>query len=427
MRALDLFCGCGGFSCGMRTRFDVVLAADWDEAALRVFRRQHPATPAVHADLSVDMPAVLAQAAADNGADDPANILIFGSPPCQDFSNSGSHREAERAQLAVTFAQAVASARPRLAVMENVPYFLRTQAFRDVCELWTTAGYHVLALLINAAACGVAQDRRRAFVFATTADADVLREAHRHAAATLDTVPADAPTMAECLDSHHLLSPHPAPARTHVWYCARNRWQPCVYAADRPSPTFRCNCLAPKPAHYERRHDDAAGGEQAHVLSVAEAARIASFPSDYFASEGRPTASRLLGNAVPPRMAEVVAELCERLWKLSAAPLSSHAAVVVGAPKPYVGKPGRIEKLLALHAFDAPKKGRFEYVVGTVAAGDDAIAAVLNWRPRPGWRIVLRKRATTTANADDVYIYVPGHATEFRSKAQIVRALGEVV
>ena len=41
--------------------------------------------------------------------------------------------------------------------------------------------------------------------------------------------------------------------------------------------------------------------------------------------------------------------------------------------------------------------------------------------------VEIRRRTTKRANADDVYIHVPGHATEFRSKKQILRALGNVV
>lgn len=398
MRAVDLFCGCGGFSAGMRAHFDVVAAADCDEAALRVYARNHPQTEVVRADLSVS----------DVVAGVPVDVL-FGSPPCQDFSNSGKHREADRAQLTVTFAQTVVKHRPRLAVLENVPYLLRTQAFDEICRLWTGAGYSVLAFLVNAAACGSAQDRRRAFVIATTADADL--EEIRRTMDRLDTVPPGAPTMASCLDE-----PHAA-----VWYCARNRWQPCVYAADRPSPTFRCNCLAGRPASYERRHDDA-DAHVAHVLSVAEAARIASFSADYFVGESRSTASRLIGNSVPPAMGRVVAGLCAQLL---ACP-STRPPVVVGAPKPYVGKPGRIEKLLAMHAFEFDGR-RLLHVMGSSEAGDGAVVRILKWRPLHKWVVVLRRRTTVRANCDDVYVHVPGHRTEFRSRAQIVRALGPVV
>ena len=396
-RAVDLFCGCGGFSCGASTHFEGGAGVDLDATALAVYARHH--ARAIHADLAeVDAVAGLE-----------FDVLI-GSPPCQDFSNSGGHHEGERARLTVAFARTVVRHRPRLAVMENVPYLLRSRACDEVCRLWTEAGYNVLALLVNAAACGAAQDRRRAFLIATTAPPELLERTRRDA--DLDRVPADAATVASCLDDDRVGA---------VWYCARNRWQPCVYAADRPSPTLRCNCLARRPPGYQRRHDDAA--EEAHELSVSEAARVGSFPADYFEGTRRAVAARLLGNAVPPAMAAVVAGLCRALL-VPAPAVGARRGVVVGAPRPYAGKPGRIERLRALHPF-AYDGRQLTYVMGDDPRADAAVCAVLRWRPRAAWRVVVRARDTVTANADDVYVHVPGHRTEFRSRAQLRRALGE--
>lgn len=413
MRAWDLFSGCGGFSCGIRAAgFRVELAVDNDEQALGLYAANHPGTPTLHADLSVaDLDEQL-------GRESPPLDCIFGSPPCQDFSNSGKHIEAERAQLAVTFARLVVRHRPRAAVLENVPFFLRTDAFAEVVRLWTSRGYDVLAVLANAAACGVAQDRRRAFVMALPAGAADL-EAMRASFSSLDSVPADAPTMASCLDD---------PSQPYVWYTSRNRWQPCVYSSAQPSPTFRCNCLSSRPRAYARRHDDAAEGRDAHVLTVAEAARIASFPSEYFDAGGRALVSRLLGNSVPPKLGAAVAAAVATVLRQDGnkrAEENEKKCVFVGAPRPYVGKPGRIDRLLGMHEFADVDARRLLYVVGTSEAGDVAICTVLKWRPQPGWTLEFRRRATTRANCDDVYIYVPGHATEFRSRAQVVRVLGE--
>lgn len=405
LRGVDLFCGCGGFSTGVAAAgIDVIGAADCDAGALEVYRRNLPhVRQVVQTDLSADADAFVSSTAAHETLD-----VIFGSPPCQDFSNSGHHREADRAELAVTFAEAVVAHGPRMALMENVPFMLRTATFQRICDLWTGAGYSVLVLLVNAAACGVPQDRRRCFVVATTArvdEADLLTH--------LDGVPkTGAPTMADCLDEEHAA----------VYYVARNRWQPCVYDARRQSPTLRCNCLARKPKVYARRHDDFAA--DGHELNVGEAARIAGFPAHYFDQCSRAAAGRFIGNAVPPGLAKTVSELCVRLL-CRPERTTSTPPVVLGAPKAYAGKPGRIEKLLALYDRFRFDGRRLLYTMGASPEADDAVATVLNWRPMPKWVLEVRRRATKTANADDVYFHIPGHAIEFRSRAQILRALGK--
>ena len=84
MLAVDCFCDAGGATCGLQsTGFDVRLALDWDGQALSVHRANH-AHPAVRLDLA-DVPLAVETIRSVGQVD-----VLVGSPPCQDYSCSGS-------------------------------------------------------------------------------------------------------------------------------------------------------------------------------------------------------------------------------------------------------------------------------------------------------------------------------------------------
>jgi DNA (cytosine-5)-methyltransferase 1 len=152
LSVVDLFCGAGGLSLGFRAAgFNVVWAADNNEAAVRTYR----------ANLGDH---VMCQPIAVD-TDPPAVAVIAGGPPCQGFSSAGMRRLGDKRNTLVTcFAQIVARKRPRAFVFENVEGFLTAEGGKRVLDLLTplvAAGYRIHVRKVNAANYGVPQHRKR--------------------------------------------------------------------------------------------------------------------------------------------------------------------------------------------------------------------------------------------------------------------------
>ncbi|WP_037551662.1 DNA cytosine methyltransferase [Sphingomonas sp. URHD0057] len=163
MRAIDLFCGAGGFSRGAHAAgFDVIAAFDKDPILTSSFKTNFPETKLVLADLS-ETPGGELFIAAGGEVD-----LMFGGPPCQGFSSIGRRDKSDpRRTLLGHFFRLVAEAKPRAFVMENV----QGLAFADALpELESAIGslptdyFLVKPLVLDAADFGAATSRKRMFV-----------------------------------------------------------------------------------------------------------------------------------------------------------------------------------------------------------------------------------------------------------------------
>jgi DNA (cytosine-5)-methyltransferase 1 len=110
----DLFCGAGGFSEGFRQAgFRVTTAVDTWSAAIDTHLANHPETTALKADLLTLDPSRVG----------PVDVLI-GSPPCTEFSfaKRGGHGDIETGlRLVYRFLRFVYELKPKWWVMENVP------------------------------------------------------------------------------------------------------------------------------------------------------------------------------------------------------------------------------------------------------------------------------------------------------------------
>jgi len=151
---LDLFCGAGGLTQGFeKGGFHCLGAADLDKAAIETHCKNFSA-PAWRLDLSNTSSLQL-----------PQTDVVIGGAPCQGFSSAGMRQISdERNDLVAQFARIVSELRPRTFVFENVESFLTAGNGHYVFALLRpliACGYRIHARKVNAANYGVPQHRKR--------------------------------------------------------------------------------------------------------------------------------------------------------------------------------------------------------------------------------------------------------------------------
>jgi DNA (cytosine-5)-methyltransferase 1 len=149
---VDLFCGGGGLSLGfVRAGFSIAASFDNWNPAVETYRSNF----GDHISC-LDV---------TEGLDLPDATVIAGGPPCQGFSSAGMRREGDvRNTLVQVFSQLVAKHRPAAFVFENVEGFLtggRGDFVVQLLEPLVRVGYRIHLRKVNAANYGVPQHRKR--------------------------------------------------------------------------------------------------------------------------------------------------------------------------------------------------------------------------------------------------------------------------
>jgi len=170
-RIVDLFCGCGGLSCGfVQEGFEIMAGIDTNTIALKTFSQNFHNAMAVNADLSLLDPADLrAKLRLEPGELD----CLVGGPPCQGFSKNvpAAQRSLNdhRNRLMKVFLSFVKEFQPQSVLIENVAEILNAYngvVSHEILETLENMGYKATVKIINAAQYGVPQLRRRAFFLA---------------------------------------------------------------------------------------------------------------------------------------------------------------------------------------------------------------------------------------------------------------------
>lgn len=287
MRAVDLFCGCGGMSLGFQNAGIEILAAydNW-APAINIYRDnfRHPVF-----DCDLNSIEAINHIKAFNPD------MIIGGPPCQDFSIAGNRNMGERANLTIRFANIVNEIRPKWFVMENVYNIERMPILPKAQKIFKKAGYGLTVRILNASHCGVPQARRRFFMIGLLgAKNDFLGRALDLAQTKVQMTVRD--YLGDSLNTQFYYM-HP-----------RSYNRRGVFSIDEPSATIR-GVNRPIPQGYKKHHGDKADPSKGGVreLTTKERSYIQTFPPN-FVLEGKKTdLEQAIGNAVPVKLAEFVA------------------------------------------------------------------------------------------------------------------------
>lgn len=163
---VDLFCGVGGLTCGLKkSGLNVVAGLDNDPTCEFAYVENNK-TKFICADVSEY------QSAAINNLFGDAKIkILVGCAPCQTFSkqtNKYKNRIYDKKwTLLKSFAEHIRKVRPDIVSMENVPELRKFDIFREFKASLDELGYTVECNIVDCSKYGLPQKRRRLVLLAS--------------------------------------------------------------------------------------------------------------------------------------------------------------------------------------------------------------------------------------------------------------------
>jgi DNA (cytosine-5)-methyltransferase 1 len=327
--AIDLFCGIGGLTRGLeRAGINVALGVDIDPACEYAYTTNNQSSFLLKS--VVDLSALDLAAADESGH----VKLLAGCAPCQPFSTYRWKADSsdEKWNLLDHFGRLVKELKPDLITMENVPNLQKQGIFRKFVRTLKREGFHVSHEIVDSARFGVPQHRERLVLLASKFGPIELVSKKKKLKTVRQAISALTPLRAGqtsrrdplhqvCELSELNLKRIRASKPGGTWRdwnkkliaaCHKRksgRTYPGVYGRmswDQPAPTMTTQ-------YYGFGNGRFGHPSQDRAISLREGAILQSFPRSYkFVAQGKPihrkTIGRLIGNAVPVKLAEAIGE-----------------------------------------------------------------------------------------------------------------------
>lgn len=335
IEVVDLFCGIGGLSYGMKVAgFQIIAGFDVDYTCQYAYETNTGGV-FIHKDIKKVTPMDLTKCYSQG-----AIRVLAGCAPCQPFSSyafKNKEKDITKYDLLYEFGRLVTGVCPEIVTMENVPSigsFKLKPVLYDFVELLKSLNYFVKTKVVYCPDYGVPQTRKRLVLLASKfGDIDLIAPTHkkeeyitvRDTIAQLEPLQAGEKSIYDPLHRSRSLSPlnllriksTPAGGSWKDWdtslqlECHKKdtgKSFGSVYGRmlwDQPAPTITTQCTGLGNGRFGHP-------EQDRAITVREAALLQTFPKEYvfFKNEEEislSTASRYIGNAVPPRLGEIIA------------------------------------------------------------------------------------------------------------------------
>lgn len=325
--AIDLFCGAGGLTQGLKQAGFVVLAAvELDRDASITYAANHPTVNLITKDIrEIDPEALRVELGLQKGQ----LGLMAGCPPCQGFSTLRTKKksvliEDQRNDLIQDYLRFVEEFMPKAIMLENVPGLARDIRMEQFLQTVKSLGYWVNDSSLRVediSNYGVPQRRRRLIFQASRLgpipratieqktsvrqcfEAANLPEAGKSGDILHDSLPRRSERVQEIirnipknggsrssLPEHLVLACH---KRSNGFYDIYGRM-----AWDDVAPTITGGCGSPSKGRF--LHPELDRG-----ITLREAALLQTFPKKYqFISTNRDRIALMIGNALPPKFIE---------------------------------------------------------------------------------------------------------------------------
>ena len=333
VEVVDLFCGIGGLSLGLKSQ-GLIIKGGFDlDSTCRFAYEYNIGAPFFHKNIK------------DVSGDDIKALyshnsirVLAGCAPCQPFS-SYSHKKIKdpnKYDLLYEFARLVKDVSPDYVTMENVSQIINFKlkpVFPDFLSALEKENYHVFWKVVFCPDYGIPQTRKRLVLLASkNSEISLLPPTHtKESYLTVGDVIRDLPKICSgksCLnDPLHrsiVLSPlnverikstpyggswrdWPDDLRLSCHKTESGRSFGSVYGRMRweaPAPTMTTECTGYGNGRFGHP-------EQDRAITPREAARFQTFPDSFkfFEDEARVSitkAARYIGNAVPPKLGEII-------------------------------------------------------------------------------------------------------------------------
>lgn len=338
MKVVSFFSGCGGLDLGFeQAGFKVIYAIDYDKSVAQTYITNHPSTVYNTRDIRTL-----------TNDEIPECDGFIGGPPCQSWSVGGKQLglEDERGKLFLEYIKIINWKKPKFFVIENVEGIIlekHLQTFLGFLNDLQKCGYSIFYDKLNAADFSIPQDRNRVFVIGFKKELNIRFEfptkherkiSLKQAIGDINVPPFEYTNYVDSLKYNGRFFNHdvfigPFDSK----FMARNRvrnWDEQSFTIQALAKNCPLHPQAPKMVYINQNCREFVRGQE-HLyrrLSIRECARIQTFPDSFkFYYQNIKDGYKMVGNAVPPRLAYNIANSIKKSLNHTIIPDSSYCLI----------------------------------------------------------------------------------------------------